>query len=547
MMTQRDETQSDSSRTDGALPLGDAAEASIHASFGGERWTPRQLIGLVLGPTLFLAVLALPLPLTVQQHRLAAILAVTITYWVTEALPIPVTGLLGLALVAVFNVPVAPEGRDVTAAQLVFEEFSSPILFLLIGGLIITRAMMTHNRSQRVALTVLALPGVATSTYRIIFVFGLLGALLSAAIDNGALAAMLLPVAVGLDQALRALIRDEGRSNGEVAEHEASDAPNLTTCLMLMTAYGPTLGALLTPFGDGSNLVGRAFIQQEMGVFLPVSRWMMLAFPVVLPLFMGLTGIVLLLNRPEIRRLPSDVGEMIEEQRQALGPMSRGEVNTAIAFGVAIFLWLVPSAAGLIWGFGSDQQIALASRLDPSVGAIFAACLIFILPLDLKKRRFSLTWSDAMKMDWGPVLLMGTGLAMGSLMGKTGLAGVIGGAIADMVANTSPGVVYIVVAATALLTSELTSNLVSVSVIVPLIPALTEAGGGDPLTASLIATFAAVFGFMLPISTSANAVIYGSGLIPISRMVRTGFVVDLCGVVLIVAGLLFVLSLIPLA
>jgi Na+/H+ antiporter NhaD/arsenite permease-like protein len=166
--------------------------------------------------------------------------------------------------------------------------------------------------------------------------------------------------------------------------------------------------------------------------------------------------------------------------------------------------------------------------------AEFAAALLFVLPVDWRARRFTLNWADALKIDWGTVLLMGTGLTLGRLMLDTGLAQRIGESLGSV--GGGPLIGYVVTAAVAILLSEMTSNTASVSIVVPIVPGLAAAAGGDPLLAAVIATFAGTYGFMLPISTSANAIVYSSGMIPITRMIRSGFFVDFTGIVLIVGG-----------
>ena len=140
-----------------------------------------------------------------------------------------------------------------------------------------------------------------------------------------------------------------------------------------------------------------------------------------------------------------------------------------------------------------------------------------------------------MKIDWGTVLLMGTGLMLGNLMARTGLAQLIGEFLTARGGDNTM-VVYLLIAATAILMSEMTSNLSSIGIILPIIPAVIAAGTGDVVTAGLIATFATKYGFMLPISTSANAIVYASGQLPITKMVRTGLFVDVSAAFVIVVG-----------
>lgn len=489
-----------------------------------------RVIGLLLGPTLLLITLLLPLSLSWPQQALLAIILMTITYWITQPIPIPVTSILGLTMTVVLNV--AP-------ARTVFGAFSSPTLFLLIGGFLITLSMVKYGLGQRLALGVLLLPGIGQSTTRIIAAFGLLAALLSGVIDNGAVASMLVPIAIGLVQALSP---DIYQRCPDLPDHRPL---RFATALMLITAYGATVGALMTPFGDASNLVGREFILSEFGLLISVGTWMSLALPIVAVLFVLLVTLVILMNRPEIGRLPN-AQQHLAAHRKKLGKMSQGEINTAIAFGLAVLLWLLPALVAAVFGHGSQPHLFLAQRLPAPVVAILVACSLFLMPVS-RDKGFTLRWRDVSAMDWGPILLVGSALALGNLMTQTGLAEVFGNALASHVGNVGPLAVSFIASATAILFSEISTNLVSITVLVPTLPPVAEAGGGDPLMVALIATFSAIYGFMLPISTSANVIVFGSGQVPVWRMIKTGFLVDLSGILVIVTGVTLLMQLVPVA
>ncbi|BES72330.1 DASS family sodium-coupled anion symporter [Marinobacter nanhaiticus D15-8W] len=498
-------------------------ESEAHTPPERRRIDRRKLVGLFMGPILMIAVIMLPTALTAPQQNLLAVILVTVTYWVFQPLPIPVTSLLGLALAVVL---------DVASASQVFGAFSSPTLFLLIGGFIITRSMSKYGLGHRIALKVLSIPGIGNSTVRIVVAFGAMAALLSGFIDNGAVAAMLLPIALGL---VKTFSDDIERGGAPSAEGKPL---YLSSALLLMTAYGATLGALMTPFGDASNMVGRHFIETRFDTHISVMEWMALGVPIVLALFALLCVAVLFINPPELRRIPNAKAQILRSRRK-LGRMSQGEINTAIAFGAAITLWLLPPILSVVVGSESPVYIFVEKRLSPPVVALLGAILLFLLPIS-RKEGFTLRWQDTAAMDWGPLILVGSALALGTLMAETGLAQVLGEAVAERIQGVGPIWVCVFAAVIAISMSELTSNLVSISVLVPIIPTLAVAGGGDPQEAALVATFAAIYGFMLPISTSANAIVYSSGEIPFKRMIKTGLLVDLSGVVVVVTGVLVI-------
>lgn len=505
----------------------------------GERWMGRRRFGLLLGPVILAGVLAAPLPLTRAQHILVAIIAFAMTYWALEAIPIPITCLVVLALCVLLDVP-GTSGTDGEApGQLIYAGFSSTTVFLLIGGFIIAQAMIKHGLNRRIALAVLSIPGVAGSTSRVIVAFGILGAALSSVIANGAVAAMLLPIAIGIDRSLSERIR--------LIRPDLADRHTLrfSTSLMLMTAYGITIGGLLTPVGDPSNLIGQYFIQQELGVRVSFGRWILLTAPIVVVLFVLLTVLLIPLNRPEVRRLPG-AREMIRRERRELGPMSRGEFNALGAFVLAVFLWVLPTLVGVIWGTDSPAHLIVRDRVDPAVAALVAASVLFVMPVRWRGPEFTMTWEDATRIEWGTILLIGTGLTLGRLLVSTGLAKVLGETLAGRVLGAPAWVVYLMAGAIAIVISEITSNTASVGIVVPMIPAIALSSGVDPVTAALVAVFAATYGFMLPISTSSNAIAYSSGAVPIRSMMRTGLLVDLTGVVVITVGTRLMIGLVGL-
>ena len=487
----------------------------------------RQTIGLFLGPVAFLVMYFLPLPLPREQHTLAAILTFTIIYWLSEAIPIPATAMLSLAICVVLNVPgVGPNAEDVPG-DVVFGAFADPTIFLFIGAFIIAQAMITHRLDRRFAFRILSIPGISRSTYGVIIAFGAIAASISAFISNTATAAMLLPIGLGMMGALGGLVSEQSDTDRDVSRLRFG------TALMLMISYGAGVGGLLTPIGTPPNLIGIAFIEQETGVRISFFSWVVAAFPICLLMFAFLCVILILLNRPEVRRI-SGAEEYVNEERRKLGPISAGERNTLIVFGLAVSLWILPGVVALIFGDESTAYSIIYSRLDEGTVAIFAAVLLFILPVNWAERRFTMTWNDAVKIDWGTIILFGSGIALGTLLSDTGLAETIGNGIAKTFGFTSLLAVSAVSALIAILISETTSNTASATIVVPIVIPIANAAGLDPVVPALCAIFGASFGFMMPVSTPQNAVVYGSGMIPITKMVRSGIVFDILGLILIV-------------
>jgi sodium-dependent dicarboxylate transporter 2/3/5 len=500
----------------------------------------RRTIGLFLGPVVLLIMMVLPLGLPYSQQSLAAVLAFVVVYWVSEAIPIPVTAVIGLALAVILNVPQVAADAEDDPADVIFGSFADDTIFLFIGSFIIAQAMMTHGLDRRFAYLVLSIPGIARSTYGVIIGFGLIAASISAFVSNTATTAMLFPIGLGIMGALAGLVSDQSEGDTDVRRLRFG------TALMLMIAYGASVGGLLTPIGSPPNLIGREFIEQETGTVISFFEWVVLAFPIVLIMFVLLCIILILLNRPETRQI-SGAEEFIAEEREKLGSLSRGERNTLIVFGLAVFFWILPGIIGIIFGDESTAYGLVYDRINEGVVAVVAAGLLFILPINWSERRFTLNWNEAVKIDWGTILLFGSGIALGTLLSETGLAETIGEGLTKGLGVSSLFTITLLSTIVALIISETTSNTASATIVVPIVLPIAASAGVNPVIPALAAVFGASYGFMLPVSTPPNAIVYGSGMIPITKMIRSGIVFDLIGIVLITLGITIMARVVGLA
>lgn len=492
----------------------------------------RQSVGIFLGPILLVTLLLLPMDLDWHQQSLLALMAFTFVMWISEALPIPISSLLALALAVVLQVPVLEGG---SASAFVYEAFSSSTLFLVIGGFILAQAMMVHGLDRRFALAVLSIPGVARSTATVAIAFGGVAALVSAFVSNSAAAAMLLPLGLGIVSAI-------GPEVSAVTGQHVSRS-RFACVTMLMIAYGASIGGLLTPIGSTANVVGLGFLKEQVGVEMSFFEWTARTAPLSIPLFIAMCVVLLTMNRPEVNRLQG-AAEFVCSERASLGPLSRGEKNTLVAFLFAVFLWVAPSFAGS--GAPVGSALYAFQKLDIGTAALLGASLLFFLPVDWKDRRFTLNWKEASDIDWGTVLLVGAGLVLGELMSNTGLAEVIGTGAVDLLGFNSVVPVVIASVAISILISEATSNTAAVGVVVPVVIPIAVAAGIDPTLPAVAAVFGASMGFMMPVSTPPNAIVYGSGMVPIFRMFRTGLVFDIIAIVVISTGVLAIAAINPL-
>jgi sodium-dependent dicarboxylate transporter 2/3/5 len=496
----------------------ETAEASSPAEEACNR--KRRTIGLFAAPIVFFVALLLPLDLPWQAQRTAAILSTMVVLWLTEALPLAATALLGPVLAVVLQV--AP-------ARQALAPFADPIIFLFIGSFILAQAMFVHGVDRRIAYTALSLPGVSASAFRILLVYGAVCTGLSMWISNTAATAMMFPVGL-------AIVAQLARSGAAPPAH----VHNFALAMMLMTAFGASVGGIGTPVGTPPNLIGIGMLEQLAGVEVTFLQWMLLGVPIVLILFGWLQ---LQFYFSSVKGMPIGKGstELVRQELARLGAMSRGQRNVLLAFGTTVVLWVGPGVFALAGADDSAFARVYAVTMPEGIAAMVGALLLFVLPVDWRARRFTITWDEAAKIDWAVILLYGGGLAMGELAFQTGLAKATGEGVTAWLPTQSTLTLTMIFTAAAIVLSETASNTASANMIVPISIAVAQAAGVRPLEPVLGATLGASLGFMMPISTPPNAIVYSSGYVPIGKMMRHGLLLDVVGFVVIV-GLVLTLA-----
>ena len=475
----------------------------------------RQRSGFLLAPVAFGVLWALSGSLRPEPHRLTAILGAVIVLWITEAIPMAVTAFAGVSAAVAFHVASASEA---------FSAFADPLIFVFIGTFMLARASFFHGLDRRFAFAILGLPGVGRHPGRILLAYSAVVCAVSMLVDATATTAMMLPIGLSLVAAIEASPAAIGCRSGYGA------------ILLLATAFAGTVGGLATPVGTAPNLIGIGFIRREIGVALPFFSWMVLGIPVVVLLFGWL---MVDLWRGAVKRdasVPS-VGALLAPDRAASGPWTRGQINTMIAFGTTVALWVLPGLVGLAAGQDSEPYRKMMATIPESVAAMVGTTLLFVLPIDVRTNQFTLPWSEAVQIDWWIVFLYGGGIALGSLAFKTGLAEVMGRGLTGFLGVHGGFGLLILSTGIATVLSETTSNTAAANTVIPVVIAFARSAGIDPLLPTLGATMGASLGFMLPVSTPCNAIVYGSGRVPLRAMMRYGFALDVVGVAVIVAVL----------
>ena len=473
-----------------------------------ESWDRRRrTVGLFLGPLIFFAVLAMPSNLDPPAQRMAAIFGLVIVLWVSEAIPLAATALLGPALA----VPLGVAGH-----REAFASFGHPIIFLFIGSFLIAGAMRTHGLDRRIALFVLSRRWVGEHPGRILLAFGAIAAFLSMWMSNTTTAAMMLPVALGVLSTLPTV-------------NQAPRTRSYATGLMLMIAFSCNVGGIATPVGTPPNLIAIGMLEEIRGSDITFLDWMSFGVPIAAVLF-GFVYVVALRLFPASRQAFRGSSSAIHRQRETIGPMNNGERAALTAFLVAVTLWTLPGVVGLMLGKDHAASQAISRALPEGPSAILAAVLLFVLPVDWKARRFALDWREAVKIDWGTILLFGGGLSLGTLAFSSGLAQRIGAAVIDFAGDMPIWALALLALFLANLMTEFMSNTATASLLIPMFLALAGQASGHPSLPALAATLGCSLAFCLPVATPPNAIVYGSGHVPLITMIRVGVLLDLgCG------------------
>ena len=420
----------------------------------------------------------------------AGITVLCVLWWVFEPVPIPVTSLIPLAMLQIFGVLSKNE---------VAEAYGSPLILLLLGGFIISKAMERSGAHRRIALGMINLFG-GNSSRQLVFGFMATSAVLSMWISNTATTLMLLPVALAVL---------------EKAEDRRLAAP-----LMLGIAYAASIGGIGTPIGTPPNLVFMQVYEEQAGKSVGFTEWMTWGVPVVL-LMVPITA--LWLTRSLTYRggfhLP-EVGKWRVDERRVL-----------MIFALTALAWITRKEP-----FGGWTELLGVNANDASV-ALTAVILMFVVPNGRGEKL--LDWPTAASIPWGVLLLFGGGICLAKGFVASGLSTMVGDALA-VLANLPLILMMLALCLGVTFLTEATSNTASTVLLMPVLAAAALAAGVDPRLLMVPAAISASCAFMLPVATAPNSIIYGSGCVTTQQMAREGFVLNILGA-LVISGVCYLL------
>lgn len=427
----------------------------------------------------------------------AAVAVLCAWWWVTEAIPLPATSLLPFVLL--------PLG-GVLEARVVARDLGDPLILLMLGGFLLGKGVERSGAHRRIAVTMVRAFG-RFGRRGLVLGFMVATAFCSMWMSNSATALMMLPVVLA------------------VLDHEKGD--DLAVPLLLGVAYAASIGGVATPVGTPPNPICLRAYRDATGETIGFAQWMSFGVPLMLLLLPCAWWIV-------VRKVVPGPAAPVPP----VGAWTRAERRMLAVFGLTVLAWLtrkLPFAGGgwCAW-FGvegvGDETVALA-----------AAVVVLALPHGDRPGERLLDWKSAASIPWDILLLFAGGIAIGSAFDASGLSKSLGDQLVAL-SDLPLWLLIAIIAATVTLLSELASNTAIANLLMPVLAAAATETGIDPLVLMVPATLAASSGFMLPIATPPNAIVYGSGLVPVRRMLRAGFALDVAGVVAITVVATFVLA-----
>ncbi|ANO53006.1 anion transporter [Woeseia oceani] len=463
-----------------------------------------QTVGLILGPLLALSILLSNPPgdLSVAAWRTAAMALLMAVWWATEAVPIAVTALLPLVAFPLLGI---------ADMQTTSSPYANKVIYLFLGGFIVAFTMQRWNLHRRIALTILQHAG--GNGRSLIGGFMIASALLSMWVMNTSTTMMMLPIAVSIIGVIHSTVG----GLDDRARHDFQYA------LLLGIAYASSIGGMATLVGTVPNALLAAFMLESYGTTIDFSSWMMVGIPMsalLLPLaWLSLTRWVFRVDF----KTSGEGRATLRAMKDDMGTISIPEQRVGIVFVVLALAWIFRPL--LI-------QLPGLSGLDDSGIAMAGAVALFLIPSGDRNDPLLIRWVHVEKLPWSILLLFGGGLSLAGAFSNTGLAAWLGTSL-NAFGALPIALLVMLVAALIIFLTELTSNIATTATFLPVVGAIAIEAGIDPVVLAVPVTFAASCAFMLPVATPPNAIVFGSGLLTIPKMVRAGFALNLIGIALV--------------
>tara|TARA_B000000460_G_C21462910_1_gene368862 strand:- start:121 stop:1026 length:906 start_codon:yes stop_codon:yes gene_type:complete len=290
---------------------------------------------------------------------------------------------------------------------------------------------------------------------------------------------------------------------------------------------------MATPVGTPPNLIAVGMLSDQLDTRITFVEWMLVSVPIVLVLLAIVFVYLNWVGSTGVDEIPG-TDKIIAERKAALGPWRRGEINALLAFGVTVVLWVGPGLLALILGREDPFVMSVLASVPESVAAMAGVVMLFLLPVSATERS-TITWKQAAQIDWGTILLFGGGLSLGALTASTGLAQVVAEGITGLVPTNEVATLAFAAALFTVVLSETMSNTAATNISIPIVISIAVASGVNPIIPSVAAALSASVADALPVSTPPNAIVYASGRVRITDMIRYGILMDVIAVTLVPA------------
>lgn len=474
---------------------------------------------LICGPLFFIVSQLNPSPDSDQAQLMpmAGFTAWMALWWLTEVVPLAVTSLLPFLILPTTGIL---DIRDTSA------QYMDPILFLFIGGFLIAFAIERWGLHRRLALHILSATGGTVSS--ILLGVMVTSFLLSMWISNTATVMMLL-------SAVMAVIQHLKHPLGREDVHR-----KVSSSIMIGLAYSATIGGMATLVGTPTNMIFLKSYNEHFSASHPVTfmSWMALALPLSIVLLLVTWVFIRQIILGKSASLPFEKA-MFRDELRLLGRLNPDEKSVLLLFLLTALLWF--TRAGLdIGNFhfkGWASLLPYPSQIQDSTVAIMAAVLLFLIPSRTEKGRALLTWNEASRIPYEIILLFGSGFALARGFETSGLSHYISGQLIFLRDVPLPAII-LGICLTVTIISEFASNVASIQLVMPILISLQGVLDLDPRLLLLPAALAASNGFMLPIATAPNTIVFSSGHIRTTEMAVTGFFTNLAAILLITAACL---------
>lgn len=465
-----------------------------------------MLAGLVISLALYFFN---PLNADAGAVKVLTVAGLMITWWVTEALPMPVVALLPLILFPLLKISSMEEAAS---------PYANPVIFLFMGGFMLGLAIEKWNLHRRIALNIIRLTG--TSGDRIVLGFILATGLLSMWLSNTATTMMMFPIALSVIH----VMKENNKGEGNIA--------NFSLTIMLAIAYASNIGGIATIIGTPPNVAYVAYIEKKYSYSVGFMNWMMICTPLAILLLISLYWVMVKWLFPN--RIKSDLAtrHLIRDELTELGPISINEKRVLVIFISTAFLWITKDII-------NSSQVVF--KLNDSIIALLGALALFICPAKGEKNDSILEWDDTKKMAWGILLLFGGGISLANGLENAGLMQQLGQWLSQFAGNEI--ILVLIITIVTMFLSEVMSNVAQVIVFAPVVSSMADAIGINPLLLGIPMTLAASCASMLPMGTPPNAIVFASGHIRLTQMTKAGFVMNIVAVILITLFCWFLLPL----